>query len=210
MGTSFLYKRTNIKAMKVDATIQNSITTAADIPKVKKKITKKFGLSIDQVESKISKIEARIAELSGSENRGKRLKLFSEIKRLRQAKDQPDVYLFDKDAENQKRAEDRKRRIAKKLEKKRLNPGEAKKLKIQEIKKQKAKDRDRRKHCLFCKKYGHTLHECESRQMHEIKANICYNCGSSDHTLKDCGKIKAGKNSRLLYATCFICHESGH
>lgn len=204
--------------MKADATMitaettinKKSLTTAANIPKVKKKITKKFGLSLDQVATKISNIEAKITSLNGPENRSKRLKLFTEIKKLKQAKEQPDVYLFDKEAEDQKRVEDKKRRIAKKLEKKRLNPGEAKKLKIQEIKKQKAKDRDRRKHCLFCKKYGHTLHECESRQMHEIKANICFNCGSSDHTLKDCGKVKAGKNSRLLYATCFICHESGH
>jgi len=161
MGTSFLYNK-----MKLDSsnTCCNHTHTSTKVPVVKKKITKKFGLSLPQLESKISTIEAKLASLNGPENRSKRLRLFTEIKKLKQAQAQPEAFTFDKEAEDRKRAEDKKRRIAKKLERKRLNPGEAKKLKIAEILKQKAKDRDRRKHCLLCKKYGHTLNECESRQ----------------------------------------------
>lgn len=37
--------------------------------------------------------------------------------------------------------------------------------------------------------------------------NICYNCGSSEHTLKACPEPRS---ATLPHARCFICSELGH
>lgn len=36
---------------------------------------------------------------------------------------------------------------------------------------------------------------------------LCYNCGSHDHTLKNCTKERRGP---LEFAVCFICKAKGH
>jgi len=86
------------------------------------------------------------------------------------------------------------------------------KIAAREAARKKAKNaaRDRRTKCLYCKKYGHSLQECTERQEREISANICYNCGSKQHTFKDCPIAKKSGKNNMSYATCFICNQQGH
>ena len=41
----------------------------------------------------------------------------------------------------------------------------------------------------------------------DINTKICYNCGRTDHTVKNCRKKR--KNA-LPFAVCYVCKESGH
>ncbi|RCI05003.1 hypothetical protein CU098_012638 [Rhizopus stolonifer] len=59
--------------------------------------------------------------------------------------------------------------------------------------------------CFACRKPGHSVNRCPKNKEH---ANICYNCGTTEHRLKDCRKPR--KNNELPYAKCFICNQEGH
>lgn len=56
--------------------------------------------------------------------------------------------------------------------------------------------------CLRCRKRSHTIRFCP-----EGGASRCYNCGSSDHTLKGC---RMPRQDPLPFAECFICGAQGH
>ena len=65
-----------------------------------------------------------------------------------------------------------------------------------------------KKRCLHCKKYGHLAEDCAlSLEVDGIDMNvkICYKCGSSEHTLKDCRK----RADNLEFAVCYVCNEKG-
>ena len=62
-----------------------------------------------------------------------------------------------------------------------------------------------KKRCLFCRKTGHTLAECRAAQG---ESGVCYNCGSRDHSLRDCPEPRAAGG--LRFAKCFVCGETGH
>lgn len=62
-----------------------------------------------------------------------------------------------------------------------------------------------KKQCLFCRKVGHTLAECRAAQG---RAGVCYNCGSTEHSLRDCPEPPAAGG--LRFAKCFVCGETGH
>lgn len=61
----------------------------------------------------------------------------------------------------------------------------------------------KRKVCLNCRKPGHRVQNCPETGDHK---SICYNCGSSEHGLKEC----TAPSSNFAHATCFVCKEKGH
>jgi zinc finger CCHC domain-containing protein 9 len=90
-----------------------------------------------------------------------------------------------------------------------------------------SKDRERavgrKSTCFQCRQRGHTVANCPNNG---AAANCCYRCGSTEHTLGNCPKRRrrgtgggggdgdgdgdeSGGNL-LPFATCFVCHETGH
>ncbi|XP_022590339.2 zinc finger CCHC domain-containing protein 9 [Cyclospora cayetanensis] len=71
-----------------------------------------------------------------------------------------------------------------------------------------------KKICLRCRKRGHLLHECrqgvsQAQAEGAATSGICFNCGSHNHTLKNCKKPRA-EDGALPFALCFICNAKGH
>ena len=67
------------------------------------------------------------------------------------------------------------------------------------------------KRCLNCKKRGHIVEDCPFKKNDdekEINNNMCYNCGSTEHTLYKCNKPIDYNN--LPFALCFKCKKRGH
>merc|ERR1712226_541041 len=64
-----------------------------------------------------------------------------------------------------------------------------------------------KKYCLKCKQQGHLVDSCPERK-DNFNSMLCYNCGSTEHSLKKCNKPRDGKV--LQFATCYICDENGH
>ncbi|KAG4083121.1 hypothetical protein H8356DRAFT_968509, partial [Neocallimastix lanati (nom. inval.)] len=68
--------------------------------------------------------------------------------------------------------------------------------------------------CFFCRKRGHSVANCKDRLKVEGEGDgtnkngtgICFRCGSTEHTLKNC---KAPENV-LPYAQCYVCNQKGH
>merc|ERR1712226_448571 len=217
MGTLF-FRNKKIRNMK-DLQMNNESRKSSELnqvmPKntpvgITKKITKKFNLTIPQIESKIQILNDKLPGLEGAQNKKRRANVFAEIVKLRKALAEPENFLIDGEKEK-KAIADRKLRIQKKLDAKRKKLEE--KIAKREAERKKAKNalRDRRKHCLYCKKYGHTLHECTGRQQMEISAEMCYGCGSTQYSFKDCPICaRKGNKDKMKFATCFICHEVGH
>lgn len=56
--------------------------------------------------------------------------------------------------------------------------------------------------CLRCRKRGHSMKQCPLGGV-----SICYSCGSTQHTLKDC---REPRSTELPHASCFICGQPGH
>jgi zinc finger CCHC domain-containing protein 9 len=69
--------------------------------------------------------------------------------------------------------------------------------------------------CLGCRKRGHFVKDCPKlsiapKSILEAEGpEVCFNCGSPDHTLKNCTKPREGRGS-LKFANCFICKKVGH
>ncbi|KFG64794.1 zinc knuckle domain-containing protein [Toxoplasma gondii RUB] len=82
--------------------------------------------------------------------------------------------------------------------------------------------------CLRCREKGHVLENCPLAQSSAtgssaaenvakqsdakagpLMSGICFNCGATDHTLKNCKK-KRKPHGALPFALCFICGEKGH
>jgi len=95
-----------------------------------------------------------------------------------------------------------------------------------------AKKRDKHLVCYRCRKTGHSAENC--RNVGESEGgdgggkakqggNICYKCGSIEHRIQLCPKIKPfikgklgntridfGKLGDLPFANCYLCNKSGH
>ena len=181
-------------------------TIAAVSHKIKK--PKKFNKKHSDLEKRIVELEGQKALLEGPANRKKRMNLFQQMTRLRKAQGDPENYLIDKKQEIAYEADQRNRR-RKKLEQKKARIDAKVAAKIADFKKFKNSQRDRRKQCLFCKKYGHVMGDCTERAASGIKATVCYNCGSEDHAYKECQKPRV-KGEDFKFAKCFICMEEGH
>lgn len=66
--------------------------------------------------------------------------------------------------------------------------------------------------CLGCRKRGHFLKDCKKAPVVPLAeecntTQICYNCGSNDHALRNCPEKRTGQ---LKFASCFICKKTGH
>ncbi|KAI8389477.1 hypothetical protein BD560DRAFT_419702 [Blakeslea trispora] len=46
--------------------------------------------------------------------------------------------------------------------------------------------------CFACRQPGHSVNRCPKNKEH---ANICYNCGTTEHRLKDCKKPRKGRTT---------------
>jgi len=188
---------------------ENTEHPAEPIPVAKKiKKPKKFNKKHNELAKRIDELEVKRTALLGPENRKKRMNLYQQISKLNKAKTDPDQFLIDKNEEIKKLADDKRRRH-KKLELKKQKKEQKQVDKVAAFKKFKNAQRDRRKQCLFCKKYGHVLEQCTEREASGQKANVCYNCGADDHAFRDCPRPKA-KNGEFKFAKCFICNEEGH
>ena len=160
--------------------------------------TKKFHLTLSSIETKIEKLTTKLATLSGPENSTKRKNLFFLVSKLKKAKTDPLNVTRNPEAKKSKGETDRLRRISKKLLKK----------KEEMETKRREKNKDRKKNCLFCKKFGHTIQDCTEREKQGIDIRICYKCGSNEHNLDDCPKYDEIEG--FPHVTCFICKEIGH
>lgn len=81
-------------------------------------MVKTVHLTLQDAESKISKLEEELQKPETKANKTKRKRLYAEIALLRKAVVQPDQYLVDPIEEAEKIKKDKERRIAKKIEKK--------------------------------------------------------------------------------------------
>ena len=96
--------------------------------------------------------------------------------------------------------------------------------------------RDKHLQCFRCRKTGHSAENCKefgnadgdnannNKPKKKSGGNICYKCGSIEHRIQQCPKIKPflknaqGKGNRidfgklgdLPYANCYVCNQSGH
>ncbi|KAJ3273442.1 hypothetical protein HDV01_004512 [Terramyces sp. JEL0728] len=78
------------------------------------------------------------------------------------------------------------------------------------------KAKEKKMNCFLCRQKGHSVANCprntqrtiDDIQLSEL-GNICFRCGSLEHTLAKCDKKPDPKNP-LPYSTCFICKQSGH
>ncbi|KAI8871349.1 hypothetical protein GQ42DRAFT_109241, partial [Ramicandelaber brevisporus] len=69
--------------------------------------------------------------------------------------------------------------------------------------------------CFHCRKIGHSVGECpdapesvktSSEENTGAVSGICFKCGSSEHTARQCRK----KTDDFKFAMCFICRQQGH
>ena len=97
-----------------------------------------------------------------------------------------------------------------------------------------ARKRDKDVRCFRCRKSGHTAENCKefgnaddgdnNKKPKKSGGNICYKCGSIEHRIQQCAKIKPflkdaqgkfnridfGKLGDLPFANCYVCNQSGH
>lgn len=189
-----LKKRKSQAQKKSELSPQN----AASVPQ-KKKI-KKIHLPKEEVNTKMKKIQDQISQIQGPENHKKRKRLYYKLAKLKRALENPKNFLVDPNEEKSKSQKDLERRINKK---------KSKKAAILMTNQSMGKNN---KSCLICKKRGHTMNECPEgntlqKEGVDYNVKICYNCGRTDHNLKDC---KKKRKKTLPFAICYVCKESGH
>jgi len=162
---------------------------------------KKVYLKPHQIEAKIKELQQRVDELSGPENFSKRKRIYQRLIQLKKALANPEELLIDPEEELRRVAEDKQRRIQKKIDKARRQ------------KKANSKtQRHKHDYCIICKTQGHVAEDCREGKSdpslaQELGRHICFNCGKADHSLKDCPDEKG---QYLSFATCFYCKEKGH
>jgi len=162
-------------------------------------------MASNEVLNKVETLKSKLTEYSGTlteETKKKKRNLVNKIKYLKKVLKSGDLL---------------KRRVnLLKLQKRKAIRKEKKIIQIQDkLKKMKLK-------CLFCKKKGHVVAECKSKnepsEAPEINVyqytktskndKICFNCGKNDHNIYGCGSPVDMKN--LPFADCFVCKTKGH
>ena len=201
-GDGSLRKMIKIKKMK-KAHLEKS-----EIKILKVNNTDEFTeLAMNEVLNKIKSIEKKIAECNedlSDKNKVKKKNLIVKIKKLRKTLNKPEGLHF--------------RTKLLKLMKRKVIRKEKNIEKIQEtLKKLKLK-------CLCCKKKGHIMAECKSKNDPTVNSvnqtvsntndssdkhsKLCFNCGKADHSIYACNLPVDMKN--LPFADCFICKNKGH
>lgn len=164
----------------------------------KAKHPKKLHLTVGNINERIAELETKIAELTGTENANKRKRNYQILAKLKLALKNPEEFTVDP-TEEQKRVQEKKDKIVqKKLDKK--------------AELQAARDEEKRKMkhkiCLVCKRRGHMAETCFEKPENAQLGTICFNCGSTEHSLNYCPKERVF--GQLPFATCFYCKEQGH
>ena len=90
------------------------------------------------------------------------------------------------------------------------------------------KRRDKHIVCYRCRQKGHSAENCTNEEKkgaagnkQKQSKNICYKCGSTEHRIQLCPKLKSfnlktgtridfGKLGELPYANCYVCNKNGH
>ena len=162
---------------------------------VKKAAQRSFHLSPAELDAKAERLRAKLADLAGGENASRRKNILALIRKLGQAREAGPA-LPSAEERRARASSDRLRRDAKKLLRKQAAADERRRL----------KNKKRKLNCLLCKKYGHTLANCERRAELGAQANVCYRCGAADHTLDACPQ----EGPELAFAVCFVCGAAGH
>ena len=71
-----------------------------------------------------------------------------------------------------------------------------------------AKTRDATTTCYHCRKTGHAVANCP--EIPKASKRICFKCGSTEHGLYQCLKLKSRDDTDLPFASCFVCNQKGH
>jgi len=166
-----------------------------------KGLGKKVHLKPDQIEQRIKELQQKIDQLTGPENANRRKRAYQRLIQLKKASSNPEEFAVDPEEELRKAAEDKQRRIQKKLDK-------ARRQKKANTKTQ----RHKHDYCIICKTQGHIAEDCrqgkaEPELVEELNKNVCFNCGKNDHGLYQCPQARG---NTLAFATCFYCKEKGH
>ena len=184
--------------------VKDSKSTPSEI--LKKPQGKKVHLSEGEIKERISKLEENLQDLNNPKDKKKRQRIFSKLVQFRKCLINPEELTIDPRIEKQKAIEKRLKKGAKMhkyKEKIRSKYG------VETRSKGKIIDNNKKQGiiwCLVCKGEGHKAKDCTERVQGE---NICYNCGSVEHTLKGCLKHR-DLQGMLPYANCFICKQTGH
>ena len=78
------------------------------------------------------------------------------------------------------------------------------------------KERHKQTVCFHCRQRGHAVAQCPQNTIKQQSANsICFKCGSTQHSVWKCPQLVVDNDDKnndlhLPYATCFVCHETGH
>eukprot|EP00743_Colponemidia_sp_Colp-15_P008753 GILK01009541.1.p1 GENE.GILK01009541.1~~GILK01009541.1.p1 ORF type:complete len:290 (+),score=59.64 GILK01009541.1:41-910(+) len=167
-------------------------------------------LSKESIQEKIWKKETKLKGMEGPKHKKKRAQIYKKLGELNDIlKTAPDV------VEPVVNAKMRKKLKAKEKLKKKISA--EKKQKKAEKKKARqtiANAKFAGLTCYSCREEGHILSNCPYVQGDDGKSKkqnvICFNCGSSKHSLKSCDQPAQGKNGELPFAECFVCKQKGH
>ena len=162
-----------------------------------KQIIKKIHLTLTEVKDKIENLTGRLKEMEGPHFRKKRQNIFQKLAKLKKYTEDPDKYLARVEENKMRKDKDKMKRISKKIAKKERR--------LDELRRD--KNRSRKLQCLICKQRGHRMKDCSQLGDFQMNSNVCYNCGSTEHSLSYCTHPKG---DTLPFANCFICKEKGH
>jgi zinc finger CCHC domain-containing protein 9 len=89
-------------------------------------------------------------------------------------------------------------------------------LKLERRRAEKELARSKKSVCFHCRQPGHVLADCPQAQKEQLKrskgdlhAGMCFKCGSTEHSSRDCASKRKGEDA-FAFAVCFVCKERGH
>ena len=164
----------------------------------RKAAPKKLHMTLTYIQERIKELEKHVDELTGPSNANKRKRVYQSIVKLKAALKNPEEHTVDPVKEHERLQQKKEKVMQKKLEKKKRQEHE------QEAERQKMK----KKICMVCKQKGHIAEQCRQKPEEAALGSICFNCGSTAHSLNSCPKERIP--GQLPFATCFYCNKQGH